>query len=446
MINADFSIENAMILTMNRKHEILKNATLIISGNKIIDLGNNTDLLSKYAVNERIDATGKLLMPGLINTHTHAAMTIYRGMADDLPLQTWLKDYIFPIEKKYTSSKSVAVGTQLAIAEMLRSGTTTFADMYYFCDQVAQVAKNAGIRAVVGQGILDFQTPDAPNADQAFRNLELLIEKWKGDNIISFAVGPHAPYTCPPEILKKAVSFSDRLAVPLFIHLAETKWEYEYFLEKEKQTPTEYLHKYGILKPETVAAHSIYLSDADIELLAKTNCSVAHNPECNMKLASGVAPFSKFIKVGIKIGLGTDGCASNNNLNMFEEARTAAYLHKFSENDPTVATAKQLVEIITIGGAEVLGIQDITGSLEVGKRADILIIDLNRPHLKPLYNIYSQIVYSLTGSEVESIFVDGKKIIQNYNLLTIDENNLFEAVNEISNQIEADLTMNSNSF
>lgn len=439
MQQVDIAITNGLIVTVNKDDKVIKNGYLIIDRGQIIDIGVDDKILEKYRPTLEIKADKKLIMPGLINTHTHAAMNIYRGFADDMPLKEWLNDYVFPYEAKYTTEHTIKSGTELAVIEMIKSGTTFFNNMYFYEDIAAQVAKKTGIKALLNEGLLDFPTPNMKTPKEGLSYIEMLVNKYKNDELVKIGVAPHAPYTCSPELIKEAKKLSDKYQIPLHIHLSETQWEFDNYIEKFGQTPTEYLESLNVLDKNVIAAHAVHLTDKDIEIMKKYDVGVAHNPECNMKLVSGIAPIPKMQKAGIKVGLATDGVASNNNLDLFQEMRSAAFIHKINSQDPTVADAKSIVRMATIDAAKVVGMDSEIGSLERGKKADITIIDLHKPHLVPLYNIYSQIVYSMSGQDVDTVIINGKVIMQNRNMLTINENEVMT-----KNQAIADVIINEN--
>jgi len=374
-------------------------------------------------------------MPGLVNTHTHAAMTLFRGMADDLPLDTWLTKYIWPAEAKFITAASVRTGANLALAEMIRSGTTTFSDMYFFADELAQAAKKAGVRAVVAEAVLDFPTPDSKSPQESFAIIEKLADKWKNDPLITIAVGAHSPYTCSSETLKSSKKLADTLGLPLTIHVSETRQEVDDITIKYGVPPFEYLDALGFFGGTVIAAHAVHPTAREIQLMAERRVGVAHNPGSNMKLASGVAPVPEMLRAGIAVGLGTDGAASNNNLDMFKEMNAAALLQKVSRLDPTAMSARDTVKAATIGGAKVLGLGKRIGSLEKGKRADLIIVDLNRPHLVPLYNVYSLLVYAANGADVETVIIDGRIVMQNRKLLTLDEESIKQEARKLALKI-----------
>ncbi len=433
--NADIIINNAHILTVDPDMRCFEKGSLVIRDGKIAAVGNSEDIEGLYRAPENIDGTNKLVMPGLINTHTHAAMSIFRGFADDIPLHVWLNKYIFPIEQEFVTAENVAIGTELAVAEMLRSGTTTFNDMYYYVDQVAEVVDKTGIRAVLSKALIDFPVPGTPTPEQGMKEAHRLIEKWGAYPRINFAVAAHAPYTCSPKLIKDAKRIADKYQVAFHMHVAETKMEFETFKKEYGHTPVSFLNDLGVLDENMIAAHCVHITSEDIELIVNKGVGVAHNPQCNMKIGSGVAPIPRLIEAGAKVGLGTDGLASNNDLDMFDEMRTAAFIHKLINNDPTVMDAKTVVKMATIGGAKVLGLEEQIGSLEAGKKADVIIIDLEKAHARPLYNIYSHIVYSMKGSDVETVIVDGKIVMKNRDFINIQEDVLYGKVDSLAAEI-----------
>jgi len=433
-MKADIVIKNGMVLTMDEKLTLHERADLAISGSKIVDISPNT----KYKAKKTIDAAGKLVMPGLINTHTHAAMTMLRGVADDLPLEVWWQKYIFPLEKKYGNQDYVRIGVSLAAIEMIKSGTTSFSDMYFYEDDAAEVCKKIGIRAFLGEGILDFPTPDCKSPDDSIKYIEKLHEKWGKDPTIHLEVAPHTPYTCDSENLKKAQALAEKLDLPLHIHVSETASEVADSKKNRGCSPVEHLDKIGFLSDRVKAVHCVHLSHDDIKLLKKRNVKVSHCQESNMKLASGCAPVVELMDADVLVGLGTDGAASNNNLDMFDEMDAVAKVHKLIKNDPTVMNAKDVLRMATADGAKVMMKTDI-GTLEVGKTADIILIDLDRPHLTPLYNIYSHLVYSAGGSEVDTVIINGKMVMENREILTIDEDGVIDQANHFAKGIRDEI-------
>ncbi len=424
-----------MILSMDAQGQYWDEGSIVIRGNTIESIGLINDAEAKYPEARVIDGSGKLVMPGLINTHTHVPMTIFRGYADDLPLHEWLYEYIFPIESEFINAENVTLGTKLAIAEMLRSGTTTFNDMYYYVDQIAEVVDATGMRAVLSEGLINYAAPGCDTPEKGLQVSERLIQRWKNHPRITISVSAHAPYSCSARLLQDAKALADKYNVPFNIHLAETRKEFDQSIASTGYTPTAYLESLGVLGENVIAAHGVHLTAEDIELLKSRGVSVAHNPECNMKLASGVAPVPTLLEKGIKVGFGTDGVASNNNLDLFEEINTAAMLHKLISKDPTVLDAKTVVEMATIGGAMVLGLDKEVGSLEPGKRADLIMLDMKQPHAHPVYNIYSLLVYSMKGSDVETVIIDGKIVMENRRFLYLDEEGLYAKAEEIAVKI-----------
>ena len=420
---------------MDPQNTLIEKGAVAVSADRIVEVGTEDALTTSYQAAKTIDARGGIIMPGLVNTHTHAAMTCFRGLADDMPLMTWLNDYILPAEAKLTFD-TVYQGTLLACSEMILSGTTTFCDMYLFEEAVAQAARETGMRALAGEVIYDFPSPNYGPLEEGFKYTEVLIEKWRDDPLITIAVEPHSPYVCSPELLQKARAIADRNGVPMVIHLAETEREVAQIREEYGRTPVAHLADIGFLSPNLIADHCVVLTAEDMVLLKDFDVKVAHNPESNMKLASGVAPIPELLKHGITVGIGTDGCASNNNLDMFQEMDTAAKLHKVHTLDPTVMDARTVVRMATIDGARVLGMGAITGSLEADKKADIIVIDIRRPHLIPLYNIYSHLVYAVTGSDVVTAIVNGRVLMEERILATIDVDEVMAAVNRIAQSIK----------
>ena len=441
-MQADIAIINALIVTVNSADQIITNGTIIITGNTITEIGAGA-ILHRYQPARIIDVRGKLVMPGMVNSHTHAAMTMFRGMADDMALDVWLNEHIFPSEAKHVNARSVELGTRLAVMEMVRSGTTCFADMYYYEDVVAQVCEDVGIRALLGEGVLGFPAPGHPDSTHTLRYTEELIQRYQGSELISVAVGPHAPYTCPEYLMKECRDLANKYKVPLHIHLSETVKEYEQCIEQTGVTPVQYLERAGILDGHTIAAHCVYASEEDVEVLKRWGTFVAHNPQCNMKLVSGVAPITHFLRAGITVGLGTDGVVSNNSLDMFEEMKTCALIHKLHTNSPTVMDAKTVVRMATMGGAATLGLADKIGSLEAGKRADLIIVNTDQPHLVPMYNVYSQIVYSVKGNDVETVMVNGRIIMDHGHIHHIDEQSLKRDMQALADQIMGEKNLNA---
>lgn len=421
MQTADYIIQADYIITMDNDLTVLKNGTLAIVGGKISDIGDYNAVSKKYSSKNIINGKNTAVLPGLINTHTHAAMVYFRGMADDLPLKEWLEEHIWPAEKKWLCNDFVSDATGLACLEMLKAGITTYNDMYFFEDASSKAAKKIGMRAVLGAAIVDFPTVSRNSVDEYLSKAERFINEWQGDDLIVPCIAPHSAYACSPETLKKVKELADKYNVMIHTHLSETRWEVEEIKGKYGLTPVAHLKKIGLLDENIIAAHCVWVDEKDIEAIAKHKVGVSHCIESNLKLSSGIAPVPEMLKTGVKVSLGTDGAASNNDLNILSEMSTAAKVHKAVSNDPTVLDAKKALLMATKCGADTLGLGGITGSLEKGKAADIAIINLNKPHLTPLYDIYSHIVYSARPSDVETVFVNGKLVVDKGMLCTADE-------------------------
>jgi len=442
VIEVDRLISGGRVLVMDEKGTLIQNGTIAVKGENIVAVGEKETIENQYASREIISAEGFLVMPGLINCHTHAPMTYFRGLADDLELMDWLHNYIFPAEAAFVNNEFSYMGSLLACAEMIKSGTTTFCDMYIFEDEVARAAKKAGMRCRLGEVLFDFPSPNAKTPAEGLQYTEMLIAKWAHDPLVNIIVEPHSLYTCSESLLKEAKKLADRNGVPLAVHYLETKLEREQLLKDKGGTiPTSFLKKLNFLDERLIAFHCVWMEDEDIRMFADHGCKIVHNPESNMKLASGVAPVPKMLTAGVTVSLGTDGCASNNNLDMFQEMDTAAKLHKVVQHDPTVMDARTVVRMATCDGAKALCFDNVIGSLTPGMKADIILIDLNRPHLTPLYNEYSHIVYAVNGSDVDTVLINGKVVMKNRTLLTIDENEIMEMVRETSQKIRNGLNI-----
>jgi 5-methylthioadenosine/S-adenosylhomocysteine deaminase len=435
LISVDLIIKNGIIVTVNSQRDVYRNGFLAIKGDKIVKVGKISELEGKYSAKETIDAKGKIIMPGLVNTHNHLAMTVFRGFADDLHLLDWLNKHIFPAEAKFITSEVVRLGSEMAMIEMLQSGTTTFNDMYFFSEEVAEAALKIGMRGIISESFADFPVPNCPTPNHTEAYIRKLVEKYKNSDLIDVGIAVHSPYTCQPELIQRGMKIADEFKLNYHIHVAETKWEFDKIKSEKGMTPVQYLDELGVIKQNTVSAHSVWLTDEDIQIMTDRQAGVAHNPECNMKLSSGIAPIPKMLEAGVKVGLGTDGTASNNNLNMFEELRTMTLLHKLNSGDPTVIPAKQAIQIATLGGAKVIGKDKEIGSFETGKKADIILIDITKSNTTPLYEVYSSLVYSINAKDVTDVIINGKQIIRNSILLTIDEEEVKYKVNDLSKNI-----------
>jgi 5-methylthioadenosine/S-adenosylhomocysteine deaminase len=406
---------------MDPGRRVLENAAVAVRGDRIAAVGPRAEIDRAYTPKRRLDRPDAVLLPGLINAHTHAAMSLLRGVADDLRLQDWLEKYIFPAEARNVSRDFVLWGTRLACLEMLLSGTTTYADMYYFEDAAAQATRDAGMRAVLGETIMGFAAPDAKTPEMAVAFAEKFIQKFKDDPLIVPAVAPHALYTNPEATLRAARALANKYGAPLLIHLSETRKEKEDVQAKYGASPAVVLDRWGVFEGRTLAAHGVWLDDADLAILKRRGVGLAHCASSNMKLASGVAAVAKWLALDLAAGLGTDGPAgSNNDFNMFEEMDLAAKLQKVTTGDPRALTALQALEMATIRGARALGLEKEIGSLEPGKRADLISLTLSEPHAEPLYGVVSQLVYALKGSDVRDAMVNGRMVVRDRQALTLD--------------------------
>ncbi|MEW6127339.1 MAG: amidohydrolase [Acidobacteriota bacterium] len=417
----DFIIRGGTVVTMDGNSRVIENGAVAIRGERIVAVGTSAEIARQFTAARIINASGKAVMPGLINTHTHVPMGLFRGIADDLILSEWLTKFIFPAEAKNVDEEFVRWGTRLGCLEMIKGGTTTYVDMYYFEDAIADETVKAGMRGVLGETVIDFPVPDNKTWDAAMRYTERFIKKWKGHTLITPAIAPHAPYTVSTEHLKQTNALSEKYGVPLVIHVAEAPTETEDIKKRYNATPAAYLESIGLLSNRTIAAHSVWLSDEDIKTFAAREVGVGHCPQSNMKLASGVARVPEMLKAGVNVGLGSDGAASNNDVSIWEEMDSAAKLHKLHWNDPTVVNAKEALEMATIRGARAIHLEKEIGSLEAGKRADLIIVDINSDHQTPMYNIYSNLVYATKASDVETVMINGKPVMTNRRVLTIDE-------------------------
>jgi len=420
------------VLITSCHHGPIEQGAVVIEGERVLECGKEDELLRKYPDALVEKRSGGLIAPGLVNCHTHAPMVLLRGMADDLPLKEWLEKYIFPAEAKL-DRELIKTATFLACAEMIRCGITTFVDMYFFERQMAEVVDETGMRAYLGEGIFDFPSPAFDNIDAVLEETTHLIDLYKENCRIHFTVDPHTPYTCSSNILEKAGQFAKKHHLPLVIHLSETKWEVDETKSSYGKTPVRYLHELGLLGPNLVAIHCVWLEDEDIELLAKSGASVVHCPESNLKLGSGISPLAKLLDAGINVALGTDGAASNNNLDMLEEMDFAAKLPKGVGLDPSLVRAEEVFKMATENGAVAVGAKDI-GRLEPGYQADIMVVDLDRPHLRPCYHPFSQLVYSASMGDVSDLMVAGRFVMKDYEILTFDERALLSKIKSLQNR------------
>jgi len=401
-------ITGGTVVTMDASGTVIPDGAVAIEGSTIVAVGTADEIAARYRASQTVDARGQIILPGLINTHTHAPMVLYRGLADDLALMDWLTKYIFPAEKATVSPEFVRVGTRLAALEMIESGTTTFVDMYYFENDIAEVTAEAGLRAVLGQSVIKFPVADAPTPADALARAEAFITRWKDDPLVTPAVAPHAPYTLEGTTLQATRALANKYGVPLLIHLAETKDEVKIVTGEHGKSPAAYLESLGVWDGRSIAAHAVWLDDADMEILKRRGVGLAHNPESNMKLASGVAAVPTWIARGLHAGLGTDGAASNNDLDMFEAMRAAALLHKVSSGNPQALPAREALELATRRGAEAIGQGDRIGSLEAGKQADVITVSMTGARQTPMFDPISHLVYVARGDDVRTTIVAGR--------------------------------------
>src|SRR5690606_4310008 len=412
MERVDYILSGGMVVTMNDRFDLFQNGAVAIRGEKIVAVGPAQDVLSSYESDEVIDCSGTYVLPGLVNAHTHVPMTLLRGLADDLRLDVWLMGYCMPTEREFVSPEFCRLGASLACAEMIRSGVTAFADMYYFEADVAAATAAAGMRGVLGQTVLKFPAPDAETFEDSLRYARQFIEEWKGHPLVTPAIAPHAPYSNTAETLQRCVALATEFDVPLLIHIAETRLEVENMLEQEGETVVPWVHSVGLFNARVLAAHCVHINRNEMSMLREHDATVAHCPTSNLKLASGIAPVATMLDHGLTVGIGTDGPASNNDLDMFEEMRLAAILAKAASEDPTAVPARQALLMATRQGAEALFLGDVTGSLEPGKLADVIVMDArpvhNFPHFdRDLDAVYSRIVYAGKSTDVRDVMCHG---------------------------------------
>ena len=440
----DLLITNATVVTMDASRRVIENGVVGVRSDSIVLVGSSSDLLQQApkgrTAKETINARGALVLPGFINGHTHVPMTLLRGLHDDVTLDDWLRRYIFPAEAKNVTEDFVRWGTRLAAAEQIRFGVTTFADMYYFEDAIAEETKAAGMRGVLGETFIDFPAPDNKTNSAMLEYTEKFLKRWQGDPLIHPAVAPHSIYTCSAKTLQGAAALARKYHAPILIHVAEMKKELDDSLAQNHATPVQYLEKLAILGPDVVAAHCIYVNKTDEAILASHQTGCVHNPSSNMMLASGAAPIVEERGAGIAVGLGTDGPAgSNNDLDLMEEMDLAAKLQKITQMDPRALSAKTVVEMATIDGARALHMEKEIGSLEPGKKADIVLIGLNEPNAVPMYDIYSQLAYSLKGDDVHTVIIGGRIVMRDKKVLTVDEPAVFAKAREYGKKVAASL-------
>ncbi len=437
----DTLFKNAIVLTMDPDYTIYEPGAVAVIEDKIVEVGPEAELLQKYQPSEVVDCGGKVLMPGFVNTHTHVPMTLLRGLADDLRLDVWLMGYTMPVEREFVSPEFVYLGTKIACAELIRTGVTTFNDMYYFEDSVAEAAAEAGMRAVVGETVMKFPTPDASSFEEALDLCRALIDKWKDHPLIVPAIAPHAVYTCTPDVLTACVKLAQETDSIVHFHVSETADEVQNMRNEHGIPVVPYIRRYGMLDTKLVAAHCVHIDQGEIRSLMHAGAGIAHNPSSNLKLASGFAPVAKMMEMGTNVGIGTDGTGSNNDLDYIEEIRLASMIAKPTAEDPTALPAKQVLGMATIIGAKSIHLSHLIGSLEPGKRADMIMIDLSPIHNQPRFNrdpesVYSQIVYASKSTDVTDVMVNGKWLMQDRQLLTLNEEDLIAQAKVVANEID----------
>ena len=438
--SADWIWSARYVITENARHRVIENGAVAIRADRIVGVGTKSEIDGRFQAAHRLDRPDAILSPGLIDTHTHAAMSLFRGIADDKKLQDWLNNYIFPAEARNVSPDFVRWGTRLGCLEMLLGGTTTFTDMYYFEDVVAEVAKEAGMRGVLGETIIGFPVADAKTPADALQFTEKYLARFRNDPLVVAAVAPHALYTNSDQTLRAARALANKFNAPLLIHLSETKKENDDSLNQRHMTPTKVLDTLGVLTGRTVAAHCVWVNEADMAILKARGVGIAHCPSSNMKLASGVAPVVRMLALGLAVGLGPDGPAgSNNDLNMFEEMDLAAKLQKVTTLDPEVLPASTTLEMATIRGARALGMEKEIGSLETGKRADLIMVRLDRPNAVPLYDPISQMVYALKADDVRDVMVNGKPVVSDAKILTLNPAQILQKAAEYRAKVSGSL-------
>ena len=430
-------VAGGTVITENAARQIVSPGSVAVDGADVVEVGAPDAIAAKYQPRETIDARGQIVLPGLVNTHTHAPMVLYRGLADDLALMDWLQKYIFPAEAKTVSPEMVRVGTRLAALEMIESGTTTFADMYYFEEEIARAAFEAGLRGILGQTIIRFPVADAKTPAEALARAERFIREFKDNGLVVPAVAPHALYTNDRATLVASAELGRKYGVPVIVHFAETEDEVRGAREQYKQTPAAYLESIGFWGPRTLAAHGVWVTDDDIAILKRRAVGIAHNPESNMKLASGAAPVTKYLAAGVAVGLGTDGAASNNDLDMFEAMRQAAFLAKLTTKDPTAVPARTALDLATIGGARALHMESQIGSLETGKRADLIVVSMRAARQTPLYDPISHLVYVTRGDDVTATIVNGKVLMKDRQVRTLDRASVIADANRLAARVRA---------
>jgi len=438
----DTILAHGTVITMDEAFTLIEDGAVVLRGDSIADLGPTDRILRDHPGAEVIDCHECAIIPGLINSHTHVPMTLLRGLADDLRLDVWLMGYMMPVEREFVTPDFVRLGTLLGCAEMIRSGVTSFADMYYFEDAIAEATAEVGLRGVLAQTVLKFPAPDAASYEDSVEACRLFIEKWKGHALIVPAVGPHAHYTCPPEVLEACVTLATEYNVPLHTHVSETAFEVDESRREHGMPVVPWIRRHGLLETQLIAAHCVHVDAGEIRTLKNAGAGIVHNPSSNLKLASGIAPIKEMIETGVKLGLGTDGTASNNDLDMFEEMRLATFLAKGATRDPLVVPARTTLMLATIGGARAIHLDHLTGSIQPGKRADVAVVELTGLHNTPRFHrepdlVYSQLVYACKSSDVRDVWCNGRALMRDRALLTVDIDRVLAQAQEVAQQIDA---------
>lgn len=449
--SADLILNNAIVVSMDKQYNLYEPGAVVIRQENIVAVGRQNEIMQQYFADQVMDCGGKVLMPGLVNAHTHVPMTLLRGLADDLRLDVWLLGYMMPVEREFVSPDFVRLGTGLACAEMIRGGVTTFADMYYFEEDIAKATAQAGLRGICGQSVLKFPTPDAQSYEESLAYARDYIQRWKNHPLIIPAVAPHAPYTCTDEILRACAQLAIEMDVPLHIHLSETAQEVENMRREQGMPVIPFVKKLGLLDAKVIAAHCVHVDEGEMRTFQHYNTGIAHNPSSNLKLASGIAPVKKMLELGLNVGIGTDGPASNNDLDMFEEMRLASFLAKGSSGDPTALPALETLAMATCKGAKALHVGHLTGSIEAGKRADLILLDLAPIHNSPRFQrdqqgIYSQVVYAAKAMDVTDVMVNGKWLMRDRELLTLNEEEMLREAEDYARRIDVFLIQREKSL
>jgi 5-methylthioadenosine/S-adenosylhomocysteine deaminase len=438
--SVDLIVAGDYVVTLDESRPVISDGAVAIDDGTVVAVGSRAEVTAKYRAARSIAGRDRVLMPGLINGHTHAAMTLLRGIADDRELMDWLTNYIFPTERRFVDAEFVRVGTELACSEMIRGGTTTFVDMYYFPDAVARAVEGCGLRVLVAPTVIDQKSPDASDAGESLRLAAEFVGRWKGkSNRILPIISAHAIYTLKPEQLHAIRSRSDELGVPLAMHISESRFEVDYSQRTFGTTPVKQLDSLGLFNSPTIGAHLVWPTDEEIAILARRGVGVIHNPSSNMKISSGIAPVTRMLAEGVRVGLGTDGAATNNDLDMWEEMRLAAFLQKVATTDPQVVPARTALRMATLGGAEALGLADQIGALTAGRRGDLIQVSLADLHFTPLYDVISHLVYVADSQDVVTVVVDGKVLMDERRVLTVDEQRVRSEATAIAVKIRAEV-------